>query len=225
MKYRCVATSIQGFVQQLAVAYAQHGYWFYVSGWVPERKDAATVDRKLIDRYGIGISKWARARRKLQGLANLHYLRFDCFFVLVATKGRHEFWQREAAVIKDIRRAPITFAGYSIGCRKGVDRRWHASVRIHPETYHEEKAYLLDVACQRPVNVLVSELQRGLSFEPYAPIRRQSLNILRAVNRARRTAGLEAIPHSCLRFRLRIVQPFGESEPSQASTSASASVS
>src|SRR5512139_1638962 len=74
MEYRCVATSVEGFVQQLAVAYVQHGYWFYVAGWIPGRKDAEAVDRKLIDQYGIGISKWARARRKQQGLANLHYL-------------------------------------------------------------------------------------------------------------------------------------------------------
>lgn len=144
---------------------------------------------------------------------------------MIATKGRHEFWQREAAVIKDIRRAPISFAGYSIGCRRGIDRRWHASVRIHQDTYHEEKAYLLDIACQRSVTALVSELQRGLSFEPYAPVRRQSLNILRAVNKARATAGLEAIPHSCLRFRRRIVQPFGASVCFQGGALAPSSVS
>lgn len=208
MEYRCVATSVEGFVQQLAVAYVQHGYWFYVAGWIPERKDARAVDRKLLEQYGIGISKWARARRKLQGLANLHYLRYDCFFVLIATKGVHEFWQREGAVIRDIRRTPISFAGYSIGCRKGVDRRWHASVRIHQNTYYEQKAYLLDIACRRSADSMAAALRRGLSFEPYAPIRRQSLNILRAVNKVRATANLELLPHSCLRFRRRITRPF-----------------
>lgn len=208
MQYRYVATSIEGFVQQLAVAYVQHGYWFYVSGWVPGGKQPEAIDRKLLDRYGIELSAWARARRKRQGLANVHYLRFDCFFVLIATTGEHTFFEREATVFRDIRRAPIHFAGYSIGCRKGVDRRWHASVRVDQDMYLEHKAYLLEVACHRPAAAVVGELHRVLSFEPYAPVRRQSLNILRAVNRARATAGLELIPHSCLRFRRRIVRPF-----------------
>lgn len=209
MQYRYVATSVEGFVQQLAVAYVQHGYWFYVSGWIPERKDAEAIDRKLLDRYGIGVSPWGRARRKRQGLANLQYLRYDCFFVLIATRGEHEFREREASVIRDIRRAPIHFASYSIGCRKGIDRRWHASVRVEQDTYLTNKAYLLDIACQRSAAAMAAALRRGLSFEPYAPVRRQSLNILRAVNKARAAAGLELIPHSCLRFRRRIVQPFG----------------
>jgi len=55
MAYRCVATSVAGFVQQLAVAYVAHGYWFYVTGRVPEGKDPADVDRKLIARYEIGF--------------------------------------------------------------------------------------------------------------------------------------------------------------------------
>ena len=60
--YRCVATSIEGFVQQLAVGYVTHGYWFYVSGWIPEGKDPLKTDAKLIERYGIDVSKWTRCR-------------------------------------------------------------------------------------------------------------------------------------------------------------------
>lgn len=51
MAYRCVATLVAGFVQQLAVACQAHGYWFYVSGRVPVGKDPADVDRKLVDRF------------------------------------------------------------------------------------------------------------------------------------------------------------------------------
>ena len=57
-------------MQQLAVAYVTHGHWFYVTGQIPENKAPAPVDRKLVERYGIAISKWARARRKRHGLAN-----------------------------------------------------------------------------------------------------------------------------------------------------------
>ena len=50
MAYRCVAISVAGFVQQLAVSYIANGYWFYVTGRIPEHKDPAVIDVKLIAR-------------------------------------------------------------------------------------------------------------------------------------------------------------------------------
>ena len=129
--YRCVAQLVEGFVQQLAVAYVSRGYWFYVTGHVPDRKNPTLVDAKLIDRYGIRASKWQRARRKRAGVANLQYLRYDRFFVILATHGTQQFFQDEP--FRGIREDPIAFHGYSVGCGKGVDGRWHASVRIHAE--------------------------------------------------------------------------------------------
>jgi hypothetical protein len=37
--------------------------------------------------YKLDQSKWARARRKAKGLANVAYLRHGRFFVLLATEG------------------------------------------------------------------------------------------------------------------------------------------
>ena len=207
MEYRCVATSVVGFVQQLAVAYVTHGYWFYVTGQIPEDKDPAAVDRKLVERYGIAISKWARARRKRQGLANVQYLRHERTFVLLATKGRHDFFGRERASIRDIRRVPIKFAGYSIGCRKGRDGRWHASVRIDHDDYGKLKAYLSVHACRRRADALATELHR-LRYEPYAPIRRQLLNLLRHMNGLRKQAALEPLPIRALRLRRATIRAF-----------------
>ena len=69
MEYRYEAASVTGFVQQLACNYLPHGYWFYVTGSVPEGKDPAAIDRKLMEKYGVGLSRQQRARRKLAGLA------------------------------------------------------------------------------------------------------------------------------------------------------------
>jgi hypothetical protein len=206
--YRCEAITVAGFVQQLAVSYAANGYLFYVTGHVPEGKDPATVDRKLVRKYGIEISKWARARRKRAGLANLHYLRYGRFFVLVATRGEHLFFEEERGRVKDLRRDSISFQGYSIGFKLGADRRWHPSVRIHPDEYRKLRAYFLELASHRSVESLRREFQR-VRYEPYAPVRRQLLNILRAVNRARKVAGFEPVPTAVLRLRRRIVRPFG----------------
>lgn len=207
MEYRCVATSVEGFVQQLAVSYITHGYWFYVVGEIPEGKEPAAVDAKLIERYGIAISKWARCRRKKQGLANMQYLRHERFFVLLATKGRHEFFERERAVIRDVRRLSIKFAGYSIGCRNGRDGRWHAAVCIDAKCYLEMKAGLMSADWHVPKETMVAKL-RGVGIGPYAPIRRQILTIARAKNRARKAASASAASVAALQLRRRVVQPF-----------------
>jgi hypothetical protein len=205
--YRCVCQSIEGFVQQLAVAYVARGFYFYTTGVIKAPKDPAGLDAKLIERYGIDVSKWQRARRKRAGTANLQYLRHERFFVLIATHGTHRFFDEER--VRDIREAPIKFHGYSIGCGKGADGRWHASVRIHADEYRNLKAYFLDLATHRSAEELGDELRR-VRFAPFARVRRQMLNLLRAVNRARAVAGLDEVPTSRLRLRRRPVRVFLE---------------
>lgn len=212
--YRCVTETIEGFVQQLACRYVAQGYYFYVLGSIPERKNPAAVDAKLVRGYGLEISKWARARGKKAGRASLQYLRFGHTFVLIATHGDHVFFRRETG-IKDIREAPIRFHGYSIGCGRGVDGKFHASVRIHQAKYRELKAYFLDRATRRTMEVLADEF-RSLPFEPYARVRLQYLKLLKHTNAARRVAGLEPVLAKALRFRRRIVRPFGDGELSRA---------
>jgi len=192
MEYRCVATSVEGFVQQLAVAYITHGYWFYVAGTIPDGKDPAAVDAKLIDRYGIAISKWARCRRKKQGLANMQYLRHERFFVLMATKGRHEFFEREIAMIRDVRRKSIKFAGYSIRCRKGRDGRWHVSVRISHEKYDAMRAAILSRRGSSVQTELRREVQNG-SRLGFAPVRRQLIDLERLANRRSRASRVDVV--------------------------------
>jgi len=209
MTYRCVATSVAGFVQQVAVAYVRHVYWFYVAGEIPAHKDPKQVDRKLIARYGIDVSKWTRARRKRAGLANVQYLRHGRCYVLLATHGQHPFFKAEAVRLKDVRQCPIRFRGYSIGIghARGSGEA-HVSVRMNREAYREWRGRLLGMAVHRTVEELVAEFQ-AIPFEPYAPVRDQLRCLLRAVNRRRKAAGLELIPCEALRSRRRSIQPFG----------------
>ncbi len=68
-----------------------------------------------------------------------------------------------------------------------------------------------DLAVHRSVANLVEAFGR-IPWEPYAPVRRQLLNVVRAVNLLRDRAGYELVPISALRFRRRIVKPF-EGDP------------
>ena len=63
-EYKYEAGSLVGFVQQLASNILPHGYWFYCMGVVPDDKCLDRVDRKLLSKYQIAISRQQRARRK-----------------------------------------------------------------------------------------------------------------------------------------------------------------
>ena len=216
MPYRCVATSPEGLVQQVAVSYLRHGYWWYVSGRIPGPKPPELIDQKLLDKYGIGLTERQRAYRKSRGLANLQYIRYRGWFLLLATEGHHPFKQQEHLQIRDCRRHPIRFEGYSLSYRRGGatpkgggEPKWHACVRIEPSTYKQIKAFFMTRACHRSVENLSDDFRR-IPFARYAPIRRQLLHVLRAVNRARDRIGYDPVPVSALCLRRQIALPFAE---------------
>lgn len=210
MDYRYEATSVEGFVQQLACNYLPHGYFFYVTGFIPTNKDPRQVDRKLLAKYGIAISRQSRARRKQAGFANLHYLRYRRFFVLLATHGRHLFFAEEAKRLRDARRAPIRFKDYAISVKRhesGVEGKCRVSVQIARERYLGLKAYFLSFAIRRSGELLYWQLY-ALPYVPYARVRQQLLNILRVINKARRAAGYARVGTDAIRYRRHIVKPF-----------------
>lgn len=206
MPYRCEAASVEGFVQHLACNLVNKGYWYYVTGRIPEHKEETAVDRKLIELYGLDISKWARARRKARGKANVAYLRHGRFFVLIATQGEHPLFQREA-LVRDVRREPIRFHGYCIGAGRGSDGRQHASVKIHTDAFQELLSYYRGIALQRSSGALRRDFA-AIKFVTYARVRRQLLRVLREVNELRRSAGLDHVPTDALRLRREIVPVF-----------------
>ena len=52
-KYLCESTSIEGLIQQIAVSYLRRGYWWFVTGVVPERKDPTQIDDNILKKYDI----------------------------------------------------------------------------------------------------------------------------------------------------------------------------
>ena len=206
--YRCEATSISGFIQQLAVAYVRNGYWFYVCCHIPETKDPSHIDQKLVEHYNIGRPRSTIARHKKAGKANVQYLRYKRRFVLIATRGEHRFFAEES--FQDIRRVPLRIFGYSIGYRKGADGKYHASVRIEEREWKRHKTQIIEHCTQRTPEAL-AKVFGNIPYEPYAPVTNQVLTLYRAVNRKRKRAGLEEVPFSCLRLRRRPVQPFAPS--------------
>ncbi len=224
MTYRYEAQSAVAFVQQLASNMLARGYYFYVIGNIPDGKDPATIDSKLIAKYGIDVSRQRRTRRKAAGLANVHYLRHERFFILLATHGTHSFFAEEAERIRDARKQPIRFQGYSLAVKQGgflkkcatddmprPDSKLRVRVQIAREPFRDLKAHFLDEASRRSSEQLSKELY-CVPFEPYAPIRKQLLNLLRMVNAKRGAAGLEKLPPTVLRYQRELQKVFVPNE-------------
>ena len=201
MDYQAEATTLEGFIQQLAVGYLCRGYRYYFQGVIPAGKDLRAIDAKLVGRYGIGLSKFQRCRRKRLGHASVQYLRYGRHFVLLATGGRHDLLQADHR-LRDAHEAPIRLGGYAVSWRGG-----HVQVRIDRPVWKELRDYYLEHASRRPVGWFVREFWRW-PYEPWAAVRRQTFIILNQVNRARKAAGLKPVPTSCVRLKRRIYRPF-----------------
>ena len=225
-KYRCEAASIEGLVQQVVSSYLGRAKCFlYVTGTVSPRLNACEHDRRILRKYDLNISRFVRSRRKKLGIAPAHYIRYKDFWLLMCgATGRHRFFAENSVVdsdsgivsplYNDVRKTPIKFwfnwrnerLAYAIGY-SGEKAR----VRIERQSYLNLKAYFLEIATRRSVEQLVDEFWQ-LPFEPYGGVKYQFFCILRAVNRARKVAGIksgpvppEAIPWK--RKRLRIFCP------------------
>jgi hypothetical protein len=222
MKYRYEVTSLTGYLQRVATHLLPKGYYFFVQGVVPEGKDPAALDAKLLAKYDVAKSEGARRWRKQQGLGNVQYVRYERSWILLATHGYHPIREGEGDNLKDVRRTPIRIGDYSVTVKRGnylkkvsseacalPDGRWRVRVLIAREPYRELCAYFLSIACHRRQEALEQELLH-LPYVPYSPVRKQLLKLLRLVNAKRQAAGFGKLPASCLRFKREIVRAFAE---------------
>jgi hypothetical protein len=224
-----VVSSPTAMVQLIATNLLTAGYRYFVTGVIPEHKDPTKTDSKLIEQYGLDLSRWQRARRKENGRASIRYLRHGQFFIMLATEGHHPWFRLEGEQLRDARRDAIRFGGYLISLKRGPDRGsvkqprsqwgWHVRVWLDRETYNDLKAHFLGIAVHRSAEELRREFWL-IPYEPYAALRRQLLAILKATNRKRKSAGLEPLPYDVLRYRRRIVKVFGEADSTDSAKAA-----
>ena len=121
--YSCEATTIEGLIQQVALSYLRHGYWWYVTGMISTRKDPQEVDDNILIKYDIRKDWRFIPYNKQRGNANLQYIRHDRFYIIMATKGWHHFKDRESKRIRDARTCPILIPREVRPCQDNADRR------------------------------------------------------------------------------------------------------
>ncbi len=220
MEYKYEVTSLVGYLQRVATHLLPKGYYFFVQGLVPEGKDPAALDAKLLAKYEVVKTEGARRWRKSQGLGNVQYVRYERSWLLMATHGDHPIRDGEGDNLKDVRRFPIRIGDYSIYVKRGnylqkrsnddsptPDGKWRVRVLIAREPYRELCAYFVSIARHRRAEALAEELSK-LPYVPYAPVRKQLLKLLRLIDTKRQEAGFSRIPPRCLRYRREIVKAF-----------------
>ena len=220
MDYKYEVTSLTGFLQRVATHLLPKGYFFFVQGTLSDGKDPRALDAKLLTKYDVAKSEGARRWRKSQGLGNVQYVRYQKHWILLATHGDHPIREGEGVNLKDARRVPIRIGDYALYVKRGnylkrnpddeaatPDGKWRVRVMIAREPYRELCAYFLSIACHLRVNTLAEELFL-LPYEPYAPIRKQLLKLLRLINAKRQASGFTKVPPSCLRYKRTIVKAF-----------------
>ena len=209
--YQYETCNVAAFVSQI-VRYVAAGHYFYIRVLIPEGKDVAAVDTKLLERYDARKKRWQRKRRHLKQTASIHYLRCNRCAVLMLTKGNHEqFYQDHASSVRDIRRQALKAFGYSI--RFGVSANGKArkiSVRLDQEKYREVREHFLAI-CAWDSYGDPQRLEREFSrlpYQPYGPVFSQLHSVWKAVNRLRRKRGFETLSFGCLRNKLKLGKVF-----------------
>ena len=100
-----------------------------------------------------------------------------------------EFFEAEKAIIRDLRSLPLSIRGYSIMLHP---RGQFVSVRIERRRFGAMKKQFEVLATSTSAEALEMKLSR-LRLEPFEPVRRQILFLVRKVNAIRRRAGLSQI--------------------------------
>ena len=171
--YHAEAKTSAELIRRLTKYYLPHGYYFFTTSTVPEHKDVAQVDRNIIEKYGLAISRTARSRNKAKGVARVQYLRHERQVILVATSGDHDFFEDKS--VRDCRLTPLPVWYYWI---TATQKRYR--VKVCPESYHAVREKLLRLAEGGKEEAAI-EAFHALPWLNYPDIRKQRQRLLKEV--------------------------------------------
>ena len=174
--YHAEAKTSAELIRRLTKYYLPHGYYFFTTSTVPEHKDVAQVDRNIIEKYGLAISRTARSRDKAKGVARVQYLRHERQIILVATSGDHGFFDDKS--VRDCRLTPLPVWYYWI---TATQKRYH--VKVCPESYHAVREKLIRLAEGGKEEAAI-EAFHALPWLNYPDIRKQKRRLIKELAQA-----------------------------------------
>jgi hypothetical protein len=189
-----LANSTGELIRQLITDCIPNSYYFFLNGYTPEDEEPTETDSIILNM--IEAAKWRMGSRKDQ--AQVQYLRHHRTYLLLATAGVHPIINDNAHLVRDIRKTPLGFNGYSISCQRvrgGSGYRGSVQVGVQYFGVFREKFLAMSV---RSSAVEMTDAFLALNFEPYPPVHEQLGALLKAVNEKRRAAGLELVRRSAV---------------------------
>ena len=173
------------FFRKVAIDYVRYGYFWYIFREIPEGKNLEKIDKKILAKYGITTERYKRFRLGNLGKRKIAYVRYKRHFVLIATHGKNEHFDREK--FYDVRESPLHFKGYTVSVSKANKpvvkigkKRWKRIVeegdKISLHNYNKVHGYIKSVGKLKFPGIL-----------------RQQVKLFQRINKKRRTAGLPRI--------------------------------
>ena len=178
------AATFGDFLRRIAIDYMRYGYVRWALRHIPPDRDPSLVDGKLVEVYGVTSCRTSRMRQRRRGLAVVQYVRHCDTFVLLATEGAHEQFDRLRSY--DARVTPLHLRSYSIGVQG--DR---VVVQVRHEVWQAVSERLQFSALGK--RATVEERIAALPFYRFPGVNRQIRALVGAINRRRRVAGLPLV--------------------------------
>lgn len=169
--YMYEVASWQGLLQHFVYLIGR-GYYHYCIVTLPEKKRNRwqQIDQKIIAKYHTETDKFRRSRRKVNGLANFHYLRWDSVAVILHTEGKVDENILVDDKFLDARSVPVILriSKLSVFRIYRYGGRW--TINLARETYQGIKAELIELALCRNVKLMVYTFDKLNGYPPWAGI-------------------------------------------------------
>lgn len=176
--------SLGVFLRKIAFDYLRYGYKRYAFRVIPPDKDLETIDQKIIQNYQVSFCRSTRLRRAQKGLGNVVYLRYGNRFILTASDGFNEPFDKIHYLY--FHKQPLLIDGYTIGVKKNKP-----CVMVQPRRWAMIRNNVLAIALHNQAKV--ENRFRSISPFSFPEVIRQKRKLLNEVNHKRHLAGLPKI--------------------------------
>lgn len=190
MKINYLCYSWQYLLQQL-VHLVGRGYYNYCVGYIPSDKGHKMfdIDKKIMDKYNINISKDQRYRRKKKKLANFYYLRWQHWFFILRSDGAVDFnvddkFYDIRVKQKEVNRLKVVVSGcleFNLGLQKKGNGKSSVTVSLSNHTYKEFKAEIEDLIQHKQINKLEDFFERLRGLPAWKGVIKQEYQLLEEV--------------------------------------------
>ena len=206
-----VLRNVNDFLDQLTRLVVK-GYYFYYEFELGPNKDPEKTQQRIIDTWGLEIPYWERAKRRRGNLPSIWLLRYKRRFVVLSTHGEtkdeepHPFFIENEERLLDIRKYALCFCGYSIRYPISQETgKRKLFIRLDRDTYLNLKAELCRDGIRERYRdrEAIESVFKSLPWQPYEQVYIQLQIILKAVNKARKYRGYDALRKGCVRTRRR----------------------